>query len=859
MVAMTELLQTYGDQAIELRDYQSQVIDDLRDGMRSGHRRQIISLPTGGGKCLAAGTMVLMADGSVRAVETILAGDALMGDDGTPRIVTSTAIGYGPMAEVRPVKGEPWRCNDDHILSLVRTGEPEPYNHNGEITDVSVRDWRGWSNWRRHIHKLYRQPVECFYREHGDLSVPPYLLGLLLGDGSLRHGSPSITTTDHEIVRAVMRLSHSMGCQVRRYASAGKPPSYYISTQRGKRNPLLDALRAMNLGGTGSGDKFVPDDYKLGSRDTRLSVLAGLMDTDGHMAHNFYDYLSKSRRLADDAAFMARSVGLAAYIAPKDVAGYGRYWRVSISGDISMIPCRIARKRPAERQQKKNALRTGFSVAPAGEDYYYGFTITGNGRFLLADFTVTHNTILAAHLLRETMQNGKRGMFVCDRLALVDQTSRVLRQYGLPHAVVQGQRLWSAADDYILVCSAQTLERRKWPESELIVVDEAHTVRKVTTEQIMGLEHGYAVGLTATPFTKGLGDIWSRVVTATTTNQLIDAGWLAPLKVYAAREIDMIGAKTNSAGEWQPGEVERRGTVIIGDIVTEWVEKTQEHFGGPAKTLVFSATVAHGESICDAFQNAGYDFRQVSYKDRDSDRRAEIIREFRHSDGRNGITGLVSVEALSKGFDVPDVKVIIGARPYRKSLSGHIQQIGRGMRPSPGKDYCLVLDHAGNFHGFFTETVDFFENGVDGLRKKLQKKSVTRREGAERADVACKQCNFVFQGRTCPSCGAQRPRRISGVRELLGRLDQVDLRSGAINVTREDRQTVWRSLCEVAASMTMTHDRGRKLALAQYRELFGDWPPQGWGYYPKGEPPVPGTESLVKRQLAAYKARMKKR
>ena len=478
----------------------------------------------------------------------------------------------------------------------------------------------------------------------------------------------------------------------------------------------------------------------------------------------------------------------------------------------------------------------------------------GHRRQIISLPTGGGKTVMAAHLLRETLEHGRRGMFVCDRLALVDQTSRVLRQYGLRHAVVQGQRLWSPENDRILVCSAQTLERRKWPEAELIVVDEAHTVRKVTTEQIMALERGYAVGLTATPFTKGLGDIWSRVVTATTTNQLINDGWLAPLKVYAAREIDMVGAKTNSAGEWQPGEVERRGTTIIGDIVTEWVQKTQEHFGGPAKTLVFSATVAHGESICDAFQTAGYDFRQISYKDRDSDRRAEIIREFRQSDGRNGITGLVSVEALAKGFDVPDVKVIVGARPYRKSLSGHIQQIGRGMRPAEDKEYCLVLDHAGNFHGFFNETVEFFENGVDELRKKLQKKSVTRLEGKERPDVACASCGFVFMGKTCPSCGAERKRAVSNVKELLGRLDKLDLGYGA-RLDTGDRKAVWSSLCEVASTMSMTHERGRKLALAQYRQLFGHWPPTEWGYRPVGEEPLPGTASLVKRQLAEYKKR----
>lgn len=465
--------------------------------------------------------------------------------------------------------------------------------------------------------------------------------------------------------------------------------------------------------------------------------------------------------------------------------------------------------------------------------------------------TGSGKTVVAAHMLRRARDEGKRALFICDRIALVNQTSAALGKFGIPHGVLQGDRI-SGRGAEIMVCSAQTLERRNfWPRANLVIIDEAHTLRKKTTSFIQSTG-AQVVGLTATPFTEGLADVYSGVVNTATTNSLIQSGWIVPLRVYTATEINMEGAKT-TGGEWQAGEVERRGQAIVGDIVSEWQRRTADQLGGPAKTLVFSATVAHGESICEQFQKAGFDFRQVSYLDRDLRERAQLIDAFR----RGEVQGLVSVDALAKGFDVPDVRVLIGARPYRKSFAAHIQQIGRVMRSAPGKDFGLVLDHAGNFSGFADRTAHFFEYGVQGLKRAKERYKGVRKEGVERPVTTCR-CGMVFNrgDEYCLGCGEARPRRQNTVRSLPGKLSRVSLKAAAPpkNPKEEWRgheEWVWRQMCTVATRKYPDNQpRARKLALAQFRQLFGEWP--GRQFEPLNEEPDIRVATIITLQLRKF-------
>ena len=259
-----------------------------------------------------------------------------------------------------------------------------------------------------------------------------------------------------------------------------------------------------------------------------------------------------------------------------------------------------------------------------------------------------------------------------------------------------------------------------WNDVDLLVVDEAHTIRQDTVE-FMQDRNIMSIGLTATPFTKGMGKYYQGIVNARTTNQLLEDMWLAPLKIFRAKQIDMSGAKV-SCGEWSSKTVESRALPVVGDIVSDWERNTQLHFGRPVKTIGFCATVAHANEVCREFRDAGYEFEVASYRDKDSAEREDKIRRLETGQ----ITGLLSVEALAKGLDIPDIECIIHARPYRKSTSSVIQSIGRGMRIAPGKEYCLLNDHAGdggNFHRHSHIILPFWAEGWSTLDDGKQKKS----------------------------------------------------------------------------------------------------------------------------------------
>ena len=241
------------------------------------------------------------------------------------------------------------------------------------------------------------------------------------------------------------------------------------------------------------------------------------------------------------------------------------------------------------------------------------------------------------------------------------------------------------------------------------------------------------------------------LVNVRTTDQLVEDGWLVPFKIYVGTTIDMAGAKT-TGGEWRDSEVSERTLPVIGDIVSEWRKKTHEVFGEgrTPKTLVFSASVANGADLCREFQNIGVRAEQISYRDRDDAVRREKIALFEAGE----IDVLTAVDALSKGFDVPSVECIVMARPFRRSLTSIIQQLGRGMRIADNKPYALLLDNARNYIRFADRIEAFWANGLanmDAATLEEQREPSTK-EDDERV---CPQCFFVWPkgAQECPSCG----------------------------------------------------------------------------------------------------------
>ena len=234
----------------------------------------------------------------------------------------------------------------------------------------------------------------------------------------------------------------------------------------------------------------------------------------------------------------------------------------------------------------------------------------GNKRVILYAPTGMGKTETSMKPILRASELGRKATFLADRITLVEQTSQRLTKYGILHGVAQGANTIGRMLP-IQVMSAQTMEVRNYwdPTLELMVMDECHTQRRKILEAAKSDFDGYFLGLSASPITKGLGNFWDVVVNGATTNFLLreinpatGIPYLCPVTFYkATRWIDMEGAPVVK-GEWKNSAVTDRSKAIIGDVVPEWVRRTNEHFGGPVPTLLFSRTVEQGEAFCKVFQ-----------------------------------------------------------------------------------------------------------------------------------------------------------------------------------------------------------------------------------------------------------------
>lgn len=405
--------------------------------------------------------------------------------------------------------------------------------------------------------------------------------------------------------------------------------------------------------------------------------------------------------------------------------------------------------------QKKmlGALRAGFNSGHFAQMLY---APCGAGK-----------TECAIAMMTAVAERGKKAVMLTDLTDLCKQTSRRLASYGIDHGVIQPESTRWRPEQNIQIAMIQTLEARgSWPHADLLIIDEAHTVRKSVVDYIRRHPKTEVVGLSGSPFTKGLGEIYTNVISKVTVNMLAEIDRLIIPRIFLSKEIDMTGAK-KAAGEWTNKEVEERGSKIVGDIVTEWQEKTREVFGGPVKTIAFCAGIAHGEDLARKFSEAGHNFIALSHRS-DPDFRADVIAEFAKSD--SSVTGLIATDLLTKGFDVADVSAMISARPFSKSFSSHVQQLGRIMRVHNAKESSILLDHSGNFFRFIGKWDELCQNGVtelhDGLEKTAKEPTKEEKEAAK-----CPKCSAFWPRNTdtCLHCGYVRLRK-NTVSEVAGEM-----------------------------------------------------------------------------------------
>jgi hypothetical protein len=457
-------------------------------------------------------------------------------------------------------------------------------------------------------------------------------------------------------------------------------------------------------------------------------------------------------------------------------------------------------------------------------------------------------TYLGLRICNEAMNKGRRAVFLCDRTTLINQTSAVADRYGLrEHGIIQANHYRRNPDALLQIASVQTIAKREfWPKLDVLVVDEAHTTYKAWTK--FAQETGaVVVGLSATPFTAGLGKIFTRIVNATTMHDLTQQRILVPMRIFSCRKPDMTGAETKG-GEWTPNAAEERELTIVGDVVKDWFK-----YGENRKTIIFGATIKHCEELARQFLGAGV-MAAVFTSETSAEEREVLLEEYRKPDSYLKV--LISVEALAKGFDVPDVSCVCDARPLRKSLSTAIQMWGRGLRSSPetGKEDCLLLDFSGNIIRFFEDFNDIFFNGLAELDsgEKLDK---TIRKAEEFEKKGCPRCGYKPFLKRCMACGYERvTKEVAQVAH--GHMKEIYIGNGKDRKKlAENAEHLWHQLCTYAKHHSDVRSQpGRAWHL--FRQITGQ--ESKWAFTTKETAITKNVANKIKSLNTAYKKSLEK-
>jgi len=356
------------------------------------HKRGVLLYGPQG--CHAKGSKVLMYDGSWKKVEDIKVNDKVMGPDSESRNVLELKHGKDNMVKVIPTKGKSFVVNENHILSLEWSGQRE----NKGIINISVKEYKELSDWQKSRWMLYKSKVIQYNKDKNkEFKIPPYILGLWLGDGT--SSNTSLTTMDQVIKNAWCNWGLTFPTIfVRKQEQVNNKSSVYslsVGNTAGlnlgrEKNPIKNLFKELDL----INNKHIPQKYLTSSIEQRKQLLAGLIDTDGYVRECNIEFTMVSEKLIDDITLLAQSLGYATNKRIKIINGKD-YYRLTIICDeeCSSIPTIIPHKKLINRiKEWKSPLRTSFKLENLEKDNYYGFILDKDHLYVMEDHFISHNS-----------------------------------------------------------------------------------------------------------------------------------------------------------------------------------------------------------------------------------------------------------------------------------------------------------------------------------------------------------------------------------------------------------------------------------------------------------------------------------
>jgi superfamily II DNA or RNA helicase len=464
---------------------------------------------------------------------------------------------------------------------------------------------------------------------------------------------------------------------------------------------------------------------------------------------------------------------------------------------------------------------------------------TGHRRLIAQAPTGFGKTIVAAHRLRLLQDAGRRAIFTVPALSLVDQTIEKLFAEGVTDVgVIQASHRKTNPARLIQVATPQSLQRREIPDADEILLDEVHIWFSKLYPKLLS-DPRFAdvpiIGLTATPWSRGLGKHFDRLIVGATTEQLIEDKYLSPFRSFAPASPDLTGVRT-MAGDYHEGDLADavNKTALVANVVETWQARAENR-----PTLCFAVDRAHAKHLQLQFQAAGICAEYIDAYTEVADRLA-IAERFHAGE----VKVVCNVGCLTTGIDW-DVRCIILARPTKSEIL-YVQMVGRGLRTAEGKADCLILDHSDNHTrlGFVT---DIHHDELDDG----EPKRAAIAEKTEALPKKCIKCTFLKPPKMlqCPCCGFI-PVPQPGAVHRDGELIELASRRAAMATTQQERIKFHAELRHIADQRSYKSG----WAAQQYKTKFGSFPPWAWNELPTSTPSAP-TLSWVRSRAIAYAKR----
>jgi superfamily II DNA or RNA helicase len=455
-----------------LRDMQKPIVTSVKNELlKSGHC--IMNVPTGVGKCHAINTPILMFDGSIKYVQYIKIGDKIMGDDSTCRIVKSLGRGVDIMYKILLDNGESFIVNSEHILSLKIVGNCIKNANKYYVSYFDIQDLRK-------KQKIFKSKMSAFSFYINLPKIVDIPLNIYL-------------TIDHETRQMLTLYKNPISFPKQKVPYNPYSIGFWLNNITSMENfdlstKYYNILKNLNL----LNNKYIPNIYKINSTDVRLSLLAGIIDSNSNYKNNYIEIIQPLKNLLNDIIFLLQSLGFSVYKKNKSIRIYGNF---------SQIPT----KKYTQIQHKplKMIHLFHFNVQKLKKDKYYGFTLDKNHRYVMGDFTVTHNTAMSLYLSSQLKQ---KTLILVHQDFLLNQWIERITQF-LPQAkigILKRDQIDVEHKDIVIgmiqsICS-RNYDSQIFKQFGLTIMDECHHVSSKYFSQVLyTCGSKYMLGLSATP------------------------------------------------------------------------------------------------------------------------------------------------------------------------------------------------------------------------------------------------------------------------------------------------------------------------------------------------------------------------